>query len=234
MIAPSLGDSMSNLPMSNPEASGLALPRTVGPKLTIALVGLSGATAVAFGQAIPAQWNRIPFADGPSFLKFSDRTSVDCVVAELHWPGVSALALHQEWRDRDPWATTVLLAEIAWPDDLSRLFPKGAVRLQRQPWEQDELRRTIDEAQRQGSGKRVAAERRRRLSESLGRLTPVERQVVAGLYQGLPHKSIASRLGVSLRTVDYRRKCALRKLEVTTLAALVRIVAEIEFADGDV
>jgi len=232
-----LGDSKENLAGWNPAASQSALlqadgPHPEPPKPTIAAVGVSDETAVALGRAMSDRWNRLLFDDVPSFLTFSRQTPVDCVVAELGRSAVSAPALHQEWSVRDRWATTVLLAENTWPDDLSRFCLKGAVRLLRAPWEEESLRRTIDEAQREGAAKRAAVVRRRRTSECLARLTPFERQVVECLYLGHPHKRIASRLGVSLRMVDYRRKCALRKLEVKTLADLVRVLAELEFADG--
>jgi two-component system response regulator FixJ len=59
-------------------------------------------------------------------------------------------------------------------------------------------------------------------------LTVEEFQVLEGILAGKPNKAIARLLGISLRTVENRRQAVLKKLQVKSLAALVRLISEYE------
>jgi two-component system response regulator FixJ len=54
-------------------------------------------------------------------------------------------------------------------------------------------------------------------------LSPRERQVVEGLVAGLPNKTIAYELGISPRTVEMHRARIMKKLDLRSLSALVRL-----------
>ncbi|OJY67015.1 MAG: hypothetical protein BGP16_17525 [Sphingobium sp. 66-54] len=58
---------------------------------------------------------------------------------------------------------------------------------------------------------------------SLALLSPRERQVLAGIVRGLTNKEIGIELGISHRTVEIHRAHLMRKLNVTSLAALLAI-----------
>ena len=64
----------------------------------------------------------------------------------------------------------------------------------------------------------------RQLQERIGRLTPRERQVSSRVADGLLNKQIASELGTSEKTVKVQRAKALAKLEVDSVADLVRLL----------
>ena len=54
-------------------------------------------------------------------------------------------------------------------------------------------------------------------------LTPREREVLEGLANGLPNKTIAYDLGCSSRTVEVHRASLMAKLEVRNLSEALRI-----------
>jgi FixJ family two-component response regulator len=56
------------------------------------------------------------------------------------------------------------------------------------------------------------------------RLTPRERQVIVRVYQGETNKCIAMQLELSIKTVEKFRSRAMRKLNVRSLALLVRLL----------
>lgn len=62
----------------------------------------------------------------------------------------------------------------------------------------------------------------------LAALTPKERDVLDLVLAGLPNKNIARRLGYSLKTIKVRRQTVMRKLQVESLAELVRVVMAAE------
>jgi two-component system response regulator FixJ len=57
----------------------------------------------------------------------------------------------------------------------------------------------------------------------LERLTPKERQVLGMIIQGKPSKTIAWELGSSVRTIETHRANLMHKLEVRSVADLVRL-----------
>jgi PAS domain S-box-containing protein len=61
-------------------------------------------------------------------------------------------------------------------------------------------------------------------------LTPRERQVLDGLVQGEPHKTIAHRLGISVRTVELHRTRMLHRLGTPHLADAIRLAVLAELA----
>lgn len=69
-----------------------------------------------------------------------------------------------------------------------------------------------------------AAHRERgRQGNLVAALSARERDVLSGIVRGLTNKQIGIELGISFRTVEIHRARLMRKLGVTTLAALVAI-----------
>jgi PAS domain S-box-containing protein len=74
---------------------------------------------------------------------------------------------------------------------------------------------------------------RRRVAEAARKvadLSPRERQVLDGLVRGEPHKQIAHRLGISVRTVELHRTRMLHRLGTPHLADAIRLAVLAELA----
>jgi FixJ family two-component response regulator len=82
-----------------------------------------------------------------------------------------------------------------------------------------------------GSGRSAQQVRAR---ERLARLTPREREILAGITEGLLNKQIADRLGLSTRTVELHRAHIMEKSGAKSASELVRIscLAEPDAADA--
>ena len=63
-------------------------------------------------------------------------------------------------------------------------------------------------------------------------LTPGERQVLDMIVEGESNKSIASKLGVSVRAIEARRSGVYRKMQAKSVAELVRMVIEADSECG--
>lgn len=64
------------------------------------------------------------------------------------------------------------------------------------------------------------------LEEKLGLLTPREGQVLSLAAEGLGNKEIARQLGISPKTVEIHRSNLMRKMDVASSGALIRLVVE--------
>ena len=73
------------------------------------------------------------------------------------------------------------------------------------------------------SRKGATDDRSRDAAVRLQALTPRERDVLDGLAQGLPNKTIAYDLGISPRTVEIHRANLMTKLAVRSLSEALRL-----------
>lgn len=69
---------------------------------------------------------------------------------------------------------------------------------------------------------------RQQLAEKLAALSEREKQVFDRVADGQMNKVIAADLGISERTVEVHRGQVMKKLEVRTLAQLVRVKIDME------
>lgn len=76
-------------------------------------------------------------------------------------------------------------------------------------------------AECQGSAR--AATRDENASARIARLTPREREVLAGLIDGGTNKVIAQKLGISPRTVELHRAQVMSRLNAGSLTVLLQI-----------
>jgi FixJ family two-component response regulator len=61
----------------------------------------------------------------------------------------------------------------------------------------------------------------------MDRLSPREREVVAKIVEGQSTKEIAADLNTSVKTVEKQRRDAMRKLDVDSIASLVRVCLQL-------
>lgn len=104
-----------------------------------------------------------------------------------------------------------------------RAMKAGAVEFLEKPFEKAVLIASIEAAFARMEAAEGAAARSAEAEVVLGILTPREREVLEGLAQGLPNKTIAYDLGISPRTVEVHRANLMAKLEVRSLSDALRL-----------
>ena len=99
----------------------------------------------------------------------------------------------------------------------------GAVDFIEKPFEKNSLLASLEEGYRRLSRKGATDDRMRDAAVRLQALTPRERDVLKGLAEGLPNKTIAYDLGISPRTVEIHRANLMMKLGVHSLSDALRV-----------
>jgi two-component system response regulator DctR len=97
----------------------------------------------------------------------------------------------------------------------------GAFHFLEKPFKDEQLLRLIDGAARQAVPASVAAQRLCAAAR-LATLTQREREVMDLVVQGRKNKQIADDLRISIKTVEAHRARAMEKMDVSSVAELVR------------
>jgi FixJ family two-component response regulator len=172
------------------------------------------------------------FATPEAFLRRPAHAGAACVLLDLVMPGLSGLDVQAAMaRDDVRWPVIFLSGRGDIPST-ARAMREGAVDFLVKPPAEAEL---VDAVRR--AGERAAALARQRQAEHevaarFARLTRRERQVCDRVAQGLLNKQIAWELGIGEQVVKVHRGRAMRKLEVDSVAALVRLVAKLPGSDA--
>jgi len=104
----------------------------------------------------------------------------------------------------------------------------GAVTVLDKPFDRRELLEAVEEGFRQLQNAESSEHALPPLladGESyLSRLSEREREVIQLVYEGATNKGIAIQLGISIKTVEKHRGKAMKKMQVSSLASLVRLM----------
>lgn len=163
------------------------------------------------------------WAHPDTFLAGFDREAIGAIVLDVRMPGLSGLAVLERLRTEGVDQPVVMLTGHGTVEMCRRAFKQGAAEFLEKPVDDDLLLDTLHQAVRQHvrSRERVAAGREAR--ERLARLSEREREVLGLVVEGLTNKEVARALALSPRTVETHRANLSAKLEVATLAQLIRV-----------
>jgi len=99
----------------------------------------------------------------------------------------------------------------------------GAIDFLEKPIEPDRLIQVVEEALERDAAERGDLREQARFRRLLSTLTAREREVFEAVIAGRLNKQIARDLGITLRTVKFHRGRMMKKLQVQSLAELVRL-----------
>ena len=151
-----------------------------------------------------------------------EREAIGAIVLDVRMPGASGLAVLERLHDEGVDQPVIMLTGHGTVEMCRRAFKSGAAEFLEKPVDDDQLLDALHQAVRchVRTRQRHAADREAR--ERVARLSGREREVLDLVVEGLTNKEIARALGLSPRTVETHRANLSAKLEVATLAQLIR------------
>ncbi len=169
------------------------------------------------------------YSSGMAFLDQWVAASPACVLLDIRMPDISGLDVQDRLLEADPDLPVIFLTSYGDVQIAVRAFKKGAFDFFEKPgFNREEFLASIQRALR------VHGERCRRQAHletirgRLRRLSEREREVMERVATGDSNRRIASDLSISERTVEVHRGRVMDKLEVHSLAELVRLRQRIE------
>ena len=163
------------------------------------------------------------WVNGAAFLKEARHVPDGCILLDVRMPEMDGLEVQQELLNRGVTMPVIVLTGHADVSIAVRAMKAGAVDFIEKPFEKAVLIASIEAAFARMAASDGAAARAAEAEVVLAILTPREREVLEGLAQGLPNKTIAYDLGISPRTVEVHRANLMAKLDVRSLSDALRL-----------
>jgi RNA polymerase sigma factor (sigma-70 family) len=165
----------------------------------------------------------LDYASPAEFLAGYDPQQGGCLVLDIHMPGMNGLQLQDELARRGD----IPIIFITGHGDVSmavQAMKQGAVEFLQKPFRDLDFLDAIGRAferDRQHREQRSESDGVRRCYETL---TPREKEVMQKVAAGLSSKQIAHELNISQRTVEIHRGSAMHKMQVDSVASLVKMM----------
>jgi two-component system response regulator FixJ len=160
---------------------------------------------------------------GVAFLKEVRHVTHGCVLLDVRMPEIDGLTVQRTLAERGVTMPIVIMTGHGDIGIAVEAMKAGAVDFLEKPFEKVKLLGAIESAFERLSASDSVSVRAAEAEVILGCLTPREREVLDGLAQGLPNKTIAYDLGISPRTVEVHRANVMTKLDVRSLSDALRI-----------
>ncbi|MDC7689646.1 response regulator transcription factor [Vogesella indigofera] len=161
------------------------------------------------------------FASPQQFLVQHDRHSIGCVVLDIRMPGISGLDVLDTLAAGSD-LPVIMLTGHGNVDLCRRAFKNGAEEFLQKPVDDDVFLDSVQKAVRQHIARRDKQAASLAAQQRLQRLSGRELDVLQRIADGMTNKEIARELALSPRTVETYRANVFAKLEVDTLAQLIR------------
>jgi two-component system response regulator FixJ len=160
---------------------------------------------------------------GVAFLKEVRHAPAGCVLLDVRMPEMDGLEVQKALNERGITMPVIILTGHGDVSIAVRAMKEGAVDFIEKPFEKSVLLGAIETAFARLDDLGGRAERAAEAERAIAGLTSRERDVLEGLAQGLPNKTIAFDLGISPRTVEVHRANLMTKLGVRSLSDALRL-----------
>ncbi len=174
----------------------------------------------------------VPWADPQAFLQGFDREGIGAIVLDVRMPGISGLSVLDTLIAQGVDQPVIMLTGHGTVEMCRRAFKAGAAEFLEKPVDDEALIEALQQAVRQHVQSRQRAQTDRTARDRWLQLSPREREVLALIVEGLSNKAIARALDLSPRTVETHRAHVFEKLQVDSLAQLVRGYAALVAESG--
>jgi len=163
------------------------------------------------------------FSGAADFLKAWQADWTGCLLIDIRMPGMDGLSLQERLIEMGCILPVVVITGHGDVDSARRAFKSNAIDFLEKPIDHDKMLESIEQAfnsQTLMQDRKSASEKATYL---LDQLTPREQEVMNLVVGGYHNREIAEKLGISVRTVEVHKAHVMSKLDVDSVADLVRL-----------
>lgn len=162
------------------------------------------------------------YSNAKDFLDDYDNTMRGCLILDIRMPRMTGLDLQKKLNDCGASLPIIFITGHGDIPMAVEAMRQGALDFIRKPFREQDLLDRINQALLIDVGRSKQEHDRSITLRKLAMLSEREQQIFERVAKGEMNKVIAHELGISERTVEVHRSQVMKKLEVKTLAELVR------------
>lgn len=170
------------------------------------------------------------FATARDFLNHPERCSPCCLVLDVELPDQNGLDLQRQLNERGWDASIVFITGHGNVPMAVEAMRSGAIHFLTKPFDNRDLLAAVRQALIRDRQVNTHREDDRQVKTLVASLTARERQVFDLVAAGMANKNIAIHLHLSLQTVKLHRGRVMLKLQVDSIADLVRLAERLKSA----
>jgi RNA polymerase sigma factor (sigma-70 family) len=178
-------------------------------------------------------WDVYAYESAEAFLSQEPSDRHGCAILDVALPGQDGVALQQALAERGNHLPVIFLTGHADVPLTVNAMKQGALDFLVKPVDVTVLLAAINRALQKDDRLREQRARREATDSRLASLTPREREVLTHVMEGRLNKQIAADLGTAEKTVKVHRARGMEKMQVRSVAELVRAVERAHPRDED-
>jgi FixJ family two-component response regulator len=220
-----MDDARSTRTALDPAVASASKKRPMTSGRIVYVVDDDSAVRVALSGLLRSVGLRVEtFGSARDFLSSPRADMPSCLVLDVSLPDGSGLDVPADLRNLDVPLPIIFITGHGTIPMSVRAMKSGALEFLTKPFRDDDLLGAIDIALERDRVARADRSEQVEARHRIERLTPREREVLDLVVAGKMNKQIAGQLGTAEQTVKQHRGRVMRKLEVDSVAELVRVV----------
>lgn len=164
------------------------------------------------------------FSSAESFLQAWQAAWSGCLLLDIRMTGMDGLTLQKQLLERGCRLPVIIVTGHGDVASAREAFKAKALDFLEKPFDESRLLEAIQEAEARQEDQHRAEAGRTELQRRLTTLTPREREVMDLVVAGRHNREIAAMLAISPRTIEVHKARMMAKLQVDSVADLVRQV----------
>jgi RNA polymerase sigma factor (sigma-70 family) len=177
-----------------------------------------------------AGWDVEGHASAQAFLERLPYDGVGCILLDVAMPDMTGPELQEHVKARGVSLPIVYLTGHADVPMSIRAMKNGALDILLKPVQDASLLEAVRDAVEKHASMQACERERLNITQRLARLSVREREVMEAVISGRLNKQIAAELGITEKTVKAHRARVMEKLQVRSVAGLVRLCAAVGIA----
>ncbi|MAI33799.1 response regulator transcription factor [Marinobacter adhaerens] len=169
-------------------------------------------------------FNVVPCESAKAFLDSLVLERPCCLVLDVSMPDMTGVELQEHLIGIDELVPIIFVTAHGDIPMSVKAIKAGAIEFLQKPVNQEQLLEAVQQGLREDARKHEELSQLASLKERVNLLTPREKEILKEAVKGRLNKQIAADLGVAEVTIKVHRHNMMQKLDVRSLAELVRIV----------